>query len=765
MPQIFDTEVQQTTGTVNVPQPRAVVNNSTSDLINQIGSVGLQTAQDVQQGIVAGNKMIGQANLANYSIQLGKYQQAVEQGTMSSAAARTRIRDLRNQVIANNPSLLPQIDSTTSNFLSDSGLGADIVKGTQAEQQRADIVKQMSQEGWSITPDMPQDQQQELINAWQQQKLAQQQVQQAQAQIALTRGQLGIQSDRLGLEKDRQSLATGAITQQTDALNLQIKLHQTAANQAVFSGAQGWTTNFASSMNNIVQQFQSSAKSPADVQKYTDQVNLELAKITAAANQAGLGGDQSVVSQAIAPMKALADATTQFLQGKIQTQALQDQTTNAKNSAVLLAIHAADEKGRKVLGIAMAAPGMSSSLQTSLVDGVVLHMLGTNSQDPGTPGASAGGADIVVGRGSPNFGSVNAYLDGIKAAVAKSNLGTLDPNSEKLLANNITNIANGILGTNTKAKSPQDYNQIMQFLADPAINAYIVKHPDIMRTGDMKGVSDMLAHEYTLNVMPLVKQEWQQATSPQGKGYLDFSNPTSTPYGSVPTYSQREVPRNTVAHPEFTGGGIRFVADNNDPQTIASVEQLNQKVAPVMARLIRATATMEGTSNYRKVWNENYASWFGAKPTPAPPGENDNPQPAAKIQEPASAPTTMTTPTKELMDALIHQESRGNNDAVSSAGAISQVQMLPSTAAALGYTPDDLKDPATARQAGKEYLGMMLDQFGGNVKLALAAYNAGPGTVRKLVKKYGNDYAAIESHLPKETQDYVPSIIGRMNGG
>lgn len=90
--------------------------------------------------------------------------------------------------------------------------------------------------------------------------------------------------------------------------------------------------------------------------------------------------------------------------------------------------------------------------------------------------------------------------------------------------------------------------------------------------------------------------------------------------------------------------------------------------------------------------------------------------------------------------------------------------MMPATAEALGYSVDDLKDPATAKEASTKYMNMLLDRFDGKVELALAAYNYGPTAVAKLVRKYGDSYADIESHLPKETRDYVPKVIKGMGG-
>lgn len=103
----------------------------------------------------------------------------------------------------------------------------------------------------------------------------------------------------------------------------------------------------------------------------------------------------------------------------------------------------------------------------------------------------------------------------------------------------------------------------------------------------------------------------------------------------------------------------------------------------------------------------------------------------------------------ELLASLIYQESRGNPKAVSPVGAMGLTQMMPDTARYLG-----VKDPFNPKEAihgGAKYLREQYDKFG-NVESALAAYNAGPGNVQK--------YGGIPPF--KETQKYVPSILGRV---
>ncbi len=99
----------------------------------------------------------------------------------------------------------------------------------------------------------------------------------------------------------------------------------------------------------------------------------------------------------------------------------------------------------------------------------------------------------------------------------------------------------------------------------------------------------------------------------------------------------------------------------------------------------------------------------------------------------------------KLMSALVTAESSGNPLARSEDGAIGLTQLMPGTARELGVNPHD---PAQNVQGGALYLARQLRAFG-NLRLALAAYNAGPGHVRR---------CACVPAFP-ETQNYVTRVL------
>ena len=111
---------------------------------------------------------------------------------------------------------------------------------------------------------------------------------------------------------------------------------------------------------------------------------------------------------------------------------------------------------------------------------------------------------------------------------------------------------------------------------------------------------------------------------------------------------------------------------------------------------------------------------------------------------------------ENLVKAVIEAESDYHASSVSSCGAIGLMQLMPSTAKSLGVS--NPYDPAENIDGGIRYLKDKLDSYHGNIKMALAAYNCGPGKLNSLHITNIDDPVQF-ARLPSETQNYVNKIM------
>jgi soluble lytic murein transglycosylase-like protein len=128
---------------------------------------------------------------------------------------------------------------------------------------------------------------------------------------------------------------------------------------------------------------------------------------------------------------------------------------------------------------------------------------------------------------------------------------------------------------------------------------------------------------------------------------------------------------------------------------------------------------------------------------------SDAPAPVApeEIDRLVSANSATWNVDPALIKAIIANESGFNANATSDAGAQGLMQLMPGTASGLGVT--NSYDPAQNVWGGTRYVRGLLDRFGGNTELAVAAYNAGPGAVEK--------YNGVPPYA--QTQNYVQNVL------
>lgn len=206
-----------------------------------------------------------------------------------------------------------------------------------------------------------------------------------------------------------------------------------------------------------------------------------------------------------------------------------------------------------------------------------------------------------------------------------------------------------------------------------------------------------------------------------------------------------------------------FVRENPRAHRAAALAQIGR--VEEARQELRAGLALARTTDERKAWT---ALLTGLGPGAAPGRRASQYLALGDYQLPPLQPKDGFTVDKALVYAIVRHESAFNPRAVSHAGAMGLMQLLPSSAAlATGdrtfqRKPSILLNPAINLRAGQDYLAYLMDRgVGSDLLKVVAAYNAGPGAVLNTVQKVGDDdpLLMIETLPALETRNYVEKVM------
>jgi soluble lytic murein transglycosylase-like protein len=172
--------------------------------------------------------------------------------------------------------------------------------------------------------------------------------------------------------------------------------------------------------------------------------------------------------------------------------------------------------------------------------------------------------------------------------------------------------------------------------------------------------------------------------------------------------------------------------------------QIADELAAIRRRIAEITTGPAGAAEFDEIVAAKLHGKMPADaPLQAPAAAHASPDEIGRIVAAAAARRNVDP---ALIEAIIENESGFDERALSSAGAQGLMQLMPGTAAGLG-----VRDPYDARQnvdGGARYLRSLLDRFG-SVRLALAAYNAGPHAVER--------FGGVPPYA--QTREYVERVL------
>ncbi len=610
--------------------PQPYYDNSVASGIRGISGVlgglatGIRSEATWARGIAYRNSI--EAVQGDYTQQLLKIANGVDQGVLTPQRAKLNARALFYQYVGNHPELTDQLLATHKAVMADAGLGQVIDTGNDAEKLQT-LQRQEAAKAGFITPGSDLAEADRGVAAWQQTQLAQANLGLAQKQLEYQRGLIGQQKDYVDLAAAKQNYVTGGINQNIAKLNLFEKNAEVQSQRAITSGVAGLQHAVNTQLQQLDNAVTNKKMTPEQAQMAAQQI---VAGAQSTVAQQAPYASSEFVNNALAPIRTLAGAYTDKFSGKIDATTAANQV-NASLTHAQSNLFSSSPDFLKITAASKLFPQIIQPFADQLTNEVV-GQLGVGT------GHTAGVPNVVAGTPSNQ-----SYLNIIQHVAGLNSSGQLTPDQQNEFHQNMHQILSGLHVYGPTADSPTKLNQIINWMASPQIGKYFSNSADASKIdpNDKQQAINLFQHNYETNIQPLLVQEFQKGQVQVGYKY-DPNSLTGMGLGA----DQADMrPTPTQVHPEFNGSGVSFVP--NDPSNSgarAAANDLNQKVAPVMNTQIRAMANLQGNRDYKGVydnmWNGIYQN-MGLDPKTGQPVQAA--QPAAQSTQNADGSVADTS--------------------------------------------------------------------------------------------------------------------------
>lgn len=514
--------------------------------------------------------------VSSFATQQLKLADAVDQGSMSSQEARMRMRKNYTEAIANNPALAGDLAKAQKDIVKNTGFGKIVEEGTDQEQIQLAAEKEATLAGW-IKPH--------------QDRAGREQSVQAYLQFKRSQDMLAAEQSRVSLETAKINQGTALYNRQSSRIGLLQKERAERSRVALGNVADSYGFKFAQDLDEIKARVDRGELSREDAVLLADQ---QFAVVQQVAGSIGADAGGDYIGSLTAPMQFRYENMRKFLTGEMSAQVLdnQNQIALGLQKANILG----DPEVARVVATSNLLPNASTSILPAL-DKAVVSIMNKQSNPQGK------NADLTPDDDEGKR-QVKSYLDLLKDNMRASNAGSLVNKgvAEPEIDVNLSNVLKSVDAYSMTVENPAEYNQIVDFLASPEFGKYSTNRGGIPADA-AHNAKQVLQQQYEQQVLPLIRERYEDVK-------ISGTGVNAGPRGGGPQFEGAT----SVIKPLFTGAGVSFVVNPEfSKNTSAKLEaqSLNREVAPVLNRLIRMSAHLGGTQDYKSVYEQNYAEIFG----------------------------------------------------------------------------------------------------------------------------------------------------------
>lgn len=538
--------------------------NFLSGLANQ-ASQGLQQARqqkaETQGNIDVVSFLDGQSGIAD----------ALERGDISPSAARSRMRANFRRAAAANPDVYGDLLDANSKFMAQRGLG----KVVEDETDRFQIAeKEALNAGFTKLNSSPAEREAGTF-AYLEFKEAQFEMEAAQKQLALKKDQVGLASAQLDLDT---------------------KIRTEKGRQTLGKFNNSWFVKFRQDNNDTLARFKAGELTP-------EEAVAEIKGLMATTDQfvrsigAEAGGD--FINNMTSGYKRVHEDALEVVSGRLSLESYQNrvQSNVAKQSLLITG----DPEMAKYVAFDNLLKN-SSDVTYPLITEAVGKFFLKNGNEGGEGGKPANLFDVDSEQGRAD---VEAYTKVISDNLKSANLGKIDAASDEQLNTNVVNILRGFKAYGAAVDKPEDLRAVVKLIASPEFGKYAEKVGGI-DPSIVSEAREVYQQQYEQPAMQAVREEYQSKVAQLTPGFFGIG----AEYAGLAT----------VVQPKFEGSGVKF--EVVDPKMLermgtinrgrlqGEIKKLNTNVAPIVNRLIKIGAHLQGSTDYKASYENQVSTVF-----------------------------------------------------------------------------------------------------------------------------------------------------------
>tara|TARA_R100000687_G_scaffold83663_2_gene88255 strand:+ start:813 stop:2585 length:1773 start_codon:yes stop_codon:yes gene_type:complete len=569
------------------PQPAVQQPNPVTAAVQFASGVGSSLFSAMQDTAEAEKETAANKAVTRFSKQQMQIAELVDQGRMSSQEGRMRMR--RNLIKAggDNPNLSQAFSDAHKAVIGTAGMGKVAAEGTEQEQAFFAAQEAATKDGF-VLPDMTQVEAEHATIQWQ--------------KFQKYQSDLELESKEQSLRNARQSFQTGQITQQTARITQEsalLTLEQKKTEKRSWDALTGMADGASFRFKNIAADLQQKVENnQMSREEATQRLDEEWQILSSNAREIGRGADPARVNALLTPMENLYNLRRGYLTGETQKEVV-DAGVDLELSR-LSAVISGDPQNAPVLALSKIVGENNPGLVVEL-NNVAQRALRMNSRPDGKS------ADVTD---SEEAESMSGYFRNLEGAIRNANTGNLrDEGTPDEINNNLNHILDSVGVHGAAIESPEDLTLAVNFFSSDDYGQYVEQNGTALNRERARQARITVQEQYENVVKPLVAEEWRNASQ------LTMAVPDPT---RPETAGQTEAISGRI-RPFFAGGSFEFTAIDgaNDRQTQAKIRDLNKRVAPIVERLVKAGAHLEGHRDYQRIYEANYSSLFGEPGTGA----------------------------------------------------------------------------------------------------------------------------------------------------